>query len=184
LIQHEMLQFVLDPGTYVRKQKTDRRDAKHILRLLVEGRFPRIWIPAARKPRIGPEHTVWNSALVKRILKNEKYIGKRIWNKTTQVEHPQTGKTETRKNPPQEWVHTEVSEIRIVSDELWNRVQERLKVVNEQMTPRRIAGMNRAKKREYIFSGLLSCGVCGSRITIGTSNAKTRSAAYRCPSET
>jgi hypothetical protein len=39
-------------------------------------------------------------------------------------------------------------------------VQERLKVVNEQMTPRRIAGMNRAKKREYIFSGLLSCGVC------------------------
>jgi transposase len=27
--------------------KTDRRDAKHILRLLVEERFPRIWIPDA-----------------------------------------------------------------------------------------------------------------------------------------
>lgn len=34
-------------ASYVRKQKTDRRDAKHILRLLVEGRFPRIWIPSA-----------------------------------------------------------------------------------------------------------------------------------------
>jgi transposase len=31
----------------VRKQKTDRRDAKHILQLLVEKRFPRIWIPGA-----------------------------------------------------------------------------------------------------------------------------------------
>jgi hypothetical protein len=32
-------------SSYVRKQKTDRRDAKHILQLLVEGKFPRIWIP-------------------------------------------------------------------------------------------------------------------------------------------
>jgi transposase len=34
-------------ASYVRKQKTDRRDAKHTLQLLVEGRFPRIWIPDA-----------------------------------------------------------------------------------------------------------------------------------------
>jgi transposase len=30
----------------VRRQKTDRRDAGHILRLLVEKRFPRIWVPS------------------------------------------------------------------------------------------------------------------------------------------
>ncbi len=29
-----------------RKQKTDRRDAELILRLMVEGRFPRIWVPS------------------------------------------------------------------------------------------------------------------------------------------
>jgi transposase len=28
----------------VRKQRTDRQDAQHILNLLVEGRFPRIWV--------------------------------------------------------------------------------------------------------------------------------------------
>jgi hypothetical protein len=28
----------------VRKQKIDRRDAKHILQLLLEGRFPRVWV--------------------------------------------------------------------------------------------------------------------------------------------
>jgi transposase len=30
----------------VRKQKTDRRDAEHLLRLLLEERFPRIWVPS------------------------------------------------------------------------------------------------------------------------------------------
>ena len=30
----------------VRKQKTDARDAAHLLRLLAENRFPRIWIPS------------------------------------------------------------------------------------------------------------------------------------------
>jgi transposase len=29
----------------VRKQKTDKRDAAHILKLLVEGRFPGLWTP-------------------------------------------------------------------------------------------------------------------------------------------
>jgi transposase len=30
----------------VRKQKTDRRDAAHILQLLIDNRFPRIWVPS------------------------------------------------------------------------------------------------------------------------------------------
>jgi transposase len=34
-------------ASYVRKQKTDRRDAAHILKLLIENRFPRLWRPSA-----------------------------------------------------------------------------------------------------------------------------------------
>ena len=30
----------------VRRQKTDRRDAEHLLRLLIEDRFPKIWVPS------------------------------------------------------------------------------------------------------------------------------------------
>jgi transposase len=30
----------------VRKQKTDRRDAEHILELLIQDRFPKIWVPS------------------------------------------------------------------------------------------------------------------------------------------
>ena len=33
-------------ASVVRKQKTDRRDAEHLLRLLMENRFPRIWVPS------------------------------------------------------------------------------------------------------------------------------------------
>jgi transposase len=33
----------------IRKQKTDRRDAYHILKLLMEGRFPRLWTPSAEQ---------------------------------------------------------------------------------------------------------------------------------------
>jgi len=33
----------------VRQQKTDKRDARHILRLLREGRFPRLWRPTAEQ---------------------------------------------------------------------------------------------------------------------------------------
>ena len=32
-------------ASYVRKQKTDKRDAAHIRKLVVEGRFPRLWSP-------------------------------------------------------------------------------------------------------------------------------------------
>ena len=32
-------------ASYVRKQKTDKRDAAHILRLVVEGRLPKLWTP-------------------------------------------------------------------------------------------------------------------------------------------
>jgi len=34
-------------ASYVRQQKTDKRDAEHILKLLVEGRFPRVWMPSS-----------------------------------------------------------------------------------------------------------------------------------------
>lgn len=36
-------------ASYVRKQKTDRRDANHILKLLVEKRFPRLWVPTVEQ---------------------------------------------------------------------------------------------------------------------------------------
>jgi transposase len=36
-------------ASYVRKQKTDRRDAAHILTLLLENRFPKLWTPSRQE---------------------------------------------------------------------------------------------------------------------------------------
>ena len=36
-------------ASYVRRQKNDRRDAGHVLKLLREGRFPRLWVPNAEQ---------------------------------------------------------------------------------------------------------------------------------------
>ena len=36
-------------ASYVRQQKTDKRDAMHILKLLLEDRFPRLWTPRPRR---------------------------------------------------------------------------------------------------------------------------------------
>jgi len=36
-------------ASYVRKQKTDKRDAGHILKLLLEGRFPRLWVASVEQ---------------------------------------------------------------------------------------------------------------------------------------
>ncbi len=36
-------------ASYVRKQKTDKRDAGHILKLLIEGRFPKLWRPSVEQ---------------------------------------------------------------------------------------------------------------------------------------
>src|SRR5450432_2821958 len=41
-------------ASYVRRQKTDRRDAGHILKLLMESRFPRLWTPTAAQRDLRP----------------------------------------------------------------------------------------------------------------------------------
>jgi len=45
--------WIGDAAEIRRKQKTDRQDAQLLLRLLMEDRFPRIWVPDAenRDPR-------------------------------------------------------------------------------------------------------------------------------------
>ncbi len=36
-------------ATVVRQQKTDRRDAEHLLKLMLEDRFPRVWVPSSQE---------------------------------------------------------------------------------------------------------------------------------------
>jgi site-specific DNA recombinase len=116
----------------------------------------------------GPGGTAWNPSTIHgnpargtRILNNELYIGRLVWNRLRYVKDPDTGKRVSRPNPPSEWVTTTVPELRIVDDELWNQVKGR------QLEMRRVASngdpkqFNRARRPRYLFSGLTKCAECG-----------------------
>jgi len=141
-------------------------------------RFNAEKVPAARKPRIGTRDTSWNHNLVNRILRNERYIGIVVWNRQKQYKDRRTGQIEIRPKPQNEILRVPTPHLRIVSDELWSRVQDRLKVVNEQVKAHRLGGLNRAKSKTYLFSGLLKCGICRESIVI--TGGKGEEASYGC----
>jgi hypothetical protein len=75
-------------------------------------------------------------------------------------------------------VRVSVDHLRIVSDDLWNKAAEKLKEFEDKQTARGLGGYNRAKNQAYLYSGLLYCGICGSRMKIG---GKQGFGVYECP---
>jgi site-specific DNA recombinase len=121
----------------------------------------------------------WAPSGVREILRNEKYRGKLVWGRSTKMRDPETGRKRMKRLPQERWTWVDAPELRIVTDEQWNKVQAQIKFVNRHGIPR-CGGLNRTKaSKEYLFSGLLICGVCGFNITI-VSGGRYR-AAYGCP---
>ncbi len=89
------------------------------------------------------------------ILNNELYIGQQVWNRQRFVKNPDTGKREARPNPESEWVITEVPELRIVPQELWDRV----KSFQRRLDDRTEFWQKQRPKR--LLSGMCRCGHCG-----------------------
>jgi site-specific DNA recombinase len=115
----------------------------------------------------GTKRRIWHTTSIVRILSNEKYIGKYIWNKRKQIRNPKTGRKELIPRPEAEWESVYRSELVIVSNDLWAAAHESLHDANKFLTGKRRGGMNRTgASRRYIFSGLMKCGVCGGKINI------------------
>lgn len=93
------------------------------------------------------------------ILNNELYIGRQIWNRLRYVKDPQTGKRVSRLNPEAEWVITEVPDLRIIDDALWEKVRTRQGALKSKGTG--VPVWDRRRPRT-LFSGLMECGCCGS----------------------
>lgn len=91
------------------------------------------------------------------ILRNDIYRGVIVWNKVGKRKNPATGKRVPRINPRSEWKAADAPHLRIVTDDVWQAVQDRLQaraldVRKNQPSPKRL------------LSGLLRCAVCGSSI--------------------
>ena len=82
-----------------------------------------------------------------------------IYNRLHMVKDPETGKRLPRLNPPSDWVVTEVPELRIVEDELWERAQ----AIKAGFAHLRV---DKTRRPKHLFSGLLRCGCCGGAYTV------------------
>ena len=89
------------------------------------------------------------------IIRNSVYIGRVVWNKRAGKRVPGTGRRVQRKRPQSEWIVRDDQSLRIVSDDLWERVQARLNA-------RKVQQPKGGKPASYMLSGLLKCACCGS----------------------
>jgi DNA invertase Pin-like site-specific DNA recombinase len=125
-------------------------------------------IPPPR-PRRGNLHSGWTTSGIFSILRNERYRGIVIWNKTRSVRNPETERKTAVPRPESEWVIVRNEELRIVSDEDWDKVQAQIERRRSLFNIPQMGGMRRIK-REFPFSGMLRCGVCGGSIAITGQN--------------
>jgi DNA invertase Pin-like site-specific DNA recombinase len=117
----------------------------------------------------------WAPSAIREMLHRELYRGISIWNQTQSVQIGGTKKQ--RQRPESEWLRTEVPHLRIVFDEEWQKVQDRLK---ECATIYRRANDGTLRngpcggvlKSQYVLSGLAKCGICGKSIVGITTRRK------------
>ena len=111
----------------------------------------------------------WSPATVSRILRNEKYKGRWIWNRTESRRDPKTGRRRRFPKPESEWIIHEDEALRIVPQELWDRVRER-HAKTSRTWPGGKAGRGSKTRRDgwakhyprHLLSGSMKCGVCGA----------------------
>jgi site-specific DNA recombinase len=132
------------------------------------------------QPRDGRSQS-WAQSSVRHILLNERYRGIVLWGKTKKIRSPETGKRLYRRQPESEWRRREIPEQRIVSEELWKRTHDRLKLVQSLYGVRQGLRRGRAVASPYLFTGLLECSECGGSITIVSGHCKKRAdSRYGC----
>jgi site-specific DNA recombinase len=101
------------------------------------------------------------------LLNNTLYIGRLEWNRTAYVKNPQTGKKVARVNKQDAREIVEVPELRIIGDDLWQKVKARQQEARIEMGKDRSGNvLNHAHRRKFLLSELLVCGVCGGGYTI------------------
>jgi site-specific DNA recombinase len=96
------------------------------------------------------------------------YVGRLIWNRLRYSKDPDTGKRVSKLNPPNLWIVKNLPELRIIDDQLWDKVKARQKATRASVDTGAKSGARpeRARRPAYLFSGLLRCGVCGGGFTM------------------
>lgn len=99
----------------------------------------------------------WIISALHAMLRNERYAGQVIWNRSQWIKDPDSGKRIRRERPRSEWRLREIPAV--VSPELWARVQSRA-------VERGGTGSGPGGQPKYLLSGLLLCEHCGGRMIV------------------
>jgi DNA invertase Pin-like site-specific DNA recombinase len=91
----------------------------------------------------------WSRQTVGMILKNPAYVGDVVWCRRP---HDKLERQETRVRPREEWVTTADAHPPLVSRQLYQRVQDRLRANKVTLRHSRV---------DYLLSGLIHCAQCG-----------------------
>ena len=126
-------------------------------------------------PPPGRGYHGWAPSAIREMLHREIYRGISIWSQTQSLQIGGTKKQ--RQRPEAEWLRIEVPHLRIVSDEEWQKVQERGK---ECATIYRRANDGTLRNgpcggvltSPYLLSGLAKCRMCGKSIVGITTRRK------------
>jgi site-specific DNA recombinase len=134
------------------------------------------------RPRKGRGAAGWCPTAVREMLRNERYFGRLVWNKSKFVKVPGTNRRVARPRPEKEWKIQEAPQLRIVSEELWTMVHLQLDRMQAVYTQGRPNGLfSRSASSKYLFSGILICAECGGKLRIITGHGKNNHARWGCP---
>lgn len=137
-----------------------------IFRRYAAGQSPRAIVSDLNRRGIpGPRGGSWNASTINGnaergnwVIHNELYCGVLVFGRQTWVKDRRTGKPQARTADPQEILRTEVPNLRIISEALWAKVQDRY--AENTLSPRTSSPRGAVRPR-YLLSGKLTCGVCG-----------------------
>jgi len=138
-------------------------------------------VPSPR-PRAGKQYATWCPTAIREMLRRELYVGRIVWNRSRFIKLPGTNKRLRRDRPQNEWRIVEQPELRIIDENLWQRVQTRLAWVAEAFGRGKRAGLyHRAASSQHLLTGFLKCGCCGANLVIVTGRGKGGHQSYGCP---
>ena len=100
------------------------------------------------------------------LLHNELYRGRHIWNRSQWVKDPDTGKRVRLERPESEWCINERQDLRIISEELWEKTRSRFR---ESRYKGGIKG--KGGRVRSLLGGLMSCGKCGAPVVVVSSHS-------------
>ncbi len=137
--------------------------------------------PAPRPQQGRP--AAWAPSTVREVLYREAYRGEPVWNQTRK--RNQWGQHRQTARPSSDWVHRSAPDLRIVSEDVWQRAHARIEAAravymrgtNGHAFGRPALG----SPSPYLLTNFATCGCCGGTLKVRTrSHGRQRAKFYGC----